>query len=102
MKNYYYHLSCSLPLFLRTGKIHREAIFLNQPKAFLEKRQWRPVERRYCCRPQRSAFCRCTQQFREVISSRWFFANAAIKVLMPEEAKKVESTLRSMGMGKPG
>jgi len=28
-----------------------------------------------------------------------FFANAAIKVLMPEEAKKVESTLRSMGMG---
>ena len=29
-----------------------------------------------------------------------FFANAAIKVLMPEEAKKVESTLRSAGMGK--
>ena len=29
-----------------------------------------------------------------------FFANAAIKVLMPEEVKKVESTLRSMGMGK--
>lgn len=28
-----------------------------------------------------------------------FFANAAIKVLMPEEAKKVESTLRSIGMG---
>ncbi len=28
-----------------------------------------------------------------------FFANAAIKVLMPEEAKKVESTLRGMGMG---
>lgn len=28
-----------------------------------------------------------------------FFANAAIKVLMPEEAKKVESTLRSAGMG---
>ena len=28
-----------------------------------------------------------------------FFANAAIKVLMPEEAKKVESTLRNMGMG---
>ncbi|MEP7258615.1 MAG: DUF4197 domain-containing protein [Flavitalea sp.] len=28
-----------------------------------------------------------------------FFANAAIKVLMPEEAKKVESTLRSVGMG---
>lgn len=29
-----------------------------------------------------------------------FFANAAIKVLMPPEAQKVESTLRSMGMGK--
>lgn len=29
-----------------------------------------------------------------------FFANAAIKVLMPSEAKKVESTLRSAGMGK--
>ncbi|WEK38091.1 MAG: DUF4197 domain-containing protein [Candidatus Pseudobacter hemicellulosilyticus] len=28
-----------------------------------------------------------------------FFANAAIKVLMPPEAQKVESTLRSMGMG---
>jgi hypothetical protein len=28
-----------------------------------------------------------------------FFANAAIKVLMPEEAKKVESTLRNLGMG---
>ncbi len=28
-----------------------------------------------------------------------FFANAAIKVLMPEEAKKVESTLRSVGLG---
>jgi hypothetical protein len=28
-----------------------------------------------------------------------FFANAAIKVLMPEEAKKVESTLRNIGMG---
>lgn len=28
-----------------------------------------------------------------------FFANAAIKVLMPEEAKKVESTLRNMGLG---
>jgi hypothetical protein len=28
-----------------------------------------------------------------------FFANAAIKVLMPPEAKKVESTLRSVGMG---
>jgi Protein of unknown function (DUF4197) len=28
-----------------------------------------------------------------------FFGDAAIKVLMPEEAKKVESTLRSFGMG---
>ncbi len=28
-----------------------------------------------------------------------FFANAAIKVLMPSEAKKVESTLRSAGLG---
>jgi hypothetical protein len=28
-----------------------------------------------------------------------FFANAAIKILMPEEAKKVESTLRSVGLG---
>src|SRR3954464_6337886 len=28
-----------------------------------------------------------------------FFANAAIKVLMPEEAKKAESTLRNLGMG---
>jgi hypothetical protein len=28
-----------------------------------------------------------------------FFANAVIKVLMPEEAKKVESTLRNLGMG---
>ena len=29
-----------------------------------------------------------------------FLSNAAIKVLMPEEAKKVESTLRSAGLGK--
>ncbi|MDI3321799.1 DUF4197 domain-containing protein [Pinibacter soli] len=29
-----------------------------------------------------------------------FFKDAAVKILMPEEAKKVESTLRSMGMGK--
>lgn len=28
-----------------------------------------------------------------------FFGNAMIKVLMPEEAKKVESTLRNLGMG---
>ena len=28
-----------------------------------------------------------------------FFANAAIKVLMPEEAKKAESTLRNVGLG---
>lgn len=29
-----------------------------------------------------------------------FFANAAIKVLMPPEAKKVENTLRDVGMGR--
>lgn len=28
-----------------------------------------------------------------------FFANAAVKVLMPEEAKRVENTLRNAGMG---
>ncbi len=28
-----------------------------------------------------------------------FFANAAIKILMPEEARQVESTLRSFGLG---
>lgn len=28
-----------------------------------------------------------------------FFANAAIKILMPPEARKVENTLRNMGMG---
>lgn len=28
-----------------------------------------------------------------------FFANAAIKVLMPDEARKVESTLRNLGLG---
>jgi hypothetical protein len=28
-----------------------------------------------------------------------FFGDAAIKVLMPDEAKKIESTLRSLGMG---
>ena len=28
-----------------------------------------------------------------------FFANAAIKILMPDEAKQVESTLRSFGLG---
>lgn len=28
-----------------------------------------------------------------------FFGNAAIKILMPEEAKKVESTLRNIGLG---
>lgn len=29
-----------------------------------------------------------------------FFANAALKILLPPEAQKVESTLRSIGMGK--
>lgn len=28
-----------------------------------------------------------------------FFENAAVKILMPEEAKKVESTLRNIGLG---
>jgi hypothetical protein len=28
-----------------------------------------------------------------------FFSNAAIKILMPEEAKKVETTLRNIGLG---
>lgn len=32
-------------------------------------------------------------------SPNGFFANAALKILMPPEAQKVESTLRSMGMG---
>jgi hypothetical protein len=29
-----------------------------------------------------------------------FFANAALKILMPPDAKKIETTLRSMGMSK--
>jgi hypothetical protein len=29
-----------------------------------------------------------------------FFANAALKILLPPEAKKIESTLRGVGMGK--
>ncbi len=29
-----------------------------------------------------------------------FFANAALKILLPAEAKKIESTLRNVGMGK--
>lgn len=29
-----------------------------------------------------------------------FFANAAVKILLPEEARKVEKTLRNLGMGK--
>ncbi|HEX8331678.1 MAG TPA: DUF4197 domain-containing protein [Segetibacter sp.] len=36
---------------------------------------------------------------RQVSSLDGFLKNAAIKILMPEEAKKVESTLRSVGMG---
>lgn len=35
----------------------------------------------------------------KVSSVDGFLANAAIKILMPEEAKRVESTLRSVGMG---
>ena len=41
-----------------------------------------------------------TQKSSQQLSSTdGFFKNAVIKVLMPEEAKKVESTLRSVGMG---
>lgn len=36
----------------------------------------------------------------QLSSVNGFFANAAIKVLMPPEAKKVENTLRDIGMGK--
>ncbi len=32
-------------------------------------------------------------------STDGFFANAAVKILMPEEAKKIESTLRNVGLG---
>lgn len=32
-------------------------------------------------------------------SADGFFSNAAVKILMPEEAKKVESTLRNIGLG---
>ena len=40
-----------------------------------------------------------TQKSSQQLSSvDGFFANAAIKILLPEEAKKVESTLRSLGM----
>ncbi len=37
---------------------------------------------------------------RQLSSVDGFFKDAAIKILMPEEAKKVESKLRSLGMGK--
>jgi len=37
---------------------------------------------------------------KQLSSVNGFFANAAIKVLMPPEAKKVEKTLRNVGMGK--
>lgn len=37
---------------------------------------------------------------KQLSSVNGFFANAAIKVLMPPEAKKVENTLRDVGMGK--
>ena len=30
----------------------------------------------------------------------WFFANAALKILLPPEAQKIEKTLRSVGLGK--
>jgi len=35
----------------------------------------------------------------QLSSVNGFFQNAAIKILMPEEAKKVESTLRNIGLG---
>lgn len=35
----------------------------------------------------------------QLSASDGFFKNAVIKILMPEEAKKVESTLRSVGFG---
>ncbi|HTN05197.1 DUF4197 domain-containing protein [Agriterribacter sp.] len=35
----------------------------------------------------------------KLASADGFFTNAAVKILMPEEAQKVESTLRSIGLG---
>lgn len=35
----------------------------------------------------------------KLASANGFFTNAAVKILMPEEAKKVESTLRNIGLG---
>lgn len=35
----------------------------------------------------------------KLASADGFFTNAAVKILMPEEAKKVESTLRNIGLG---
>ena len=40
-----------------------------------------------------------TNSSKKLSATDGFFANAVIKVLMPEEAKKVESTLRAAGMG---
>jgi len=40
------------------------------------------------------------QSGKKLSSLDGYFGNAAIKVLMPEEAKKVEQKLRSLGMGK--
>lgn len=37
---------------------------------------------------------------KKLSSANGFFADAAVKILMPEEAKKVEQKLRSIGMGK--
>ncbi len=37
---------------------------------------------------------------KQLSSVNGFFANAAIKILMPPEAQKVEKTLRNFGMGK--
>jgi hypothetical protein len=37
---------------------------------------------------------------KKLSSANGFFADAAVKILMPDEAKKVEQKLRSIGMGK--
>ncbi|WP_262509786.1 DUF4197 domain-containing protein [Chryseobacterium sp. CBTAP 102] len=31
--------------------------------------------------------------------NRWFFKNEAVKILMPEKLRKIDTTLRSIGMG---
>src|ERR1700750_2875161 len=36
----------------------------------------------------------------QLSAANGFFGNAAVKILMPPDAQKVEKTLRGMGMGK--